>query len=436
VWRPPASRADPVQILLDQAEGRLAELVPLRHARMLASPFAFYRGSAAIMAADLGSAPHTGIIVQLCGDAHLSNFGGYAAPDRTLVFDLNDFDETLPGPWEWDVKRLAASLEIAGRERGFDEAERAAVVRAASRAYREAMQEFAAADTLQVWYSRMTVADIRARWGGRADEKTARRFDRQIEKAMTRDSALASSKLAKVVDGHPRMISNPPLVVAVSDLLGEGDLHDFDGLVRDALRGYRSTLSGAHQHLLERFHYGDAARKVVGVGSVGTRSWALLMVGMDGEPLMLQLKEAGESVLAPHAGRSRYSNQGQRVVRGQQLLQASSDIFLGWSRARTADQHPRDFYVRQLWDWKLSADVERQSAPTMAIYAQMCGWTLARGHARSGDRSAIGAYLGRSESFDVAMAQFASAYADQNDADYQGFVDAAQAGRVEVAPQA
>jgi uncharacterized protein (DUF2252 family) len=436
VWEPAPDRSDPVQILLDQRTGRLEELIPLRHGRMLASPFAFYRGSAAIMAADLGAAPHTGMVAQLCGDAHVSNFGGYAAADRTMVFDLNDFDETLPGPWEWDLKRLVASLEIAGRDRQFDAKERTAIVRAASRAYREAMREFAATGTLSVWYSRMTVNDIRERWGGGADKSAIKRFNQQVEKAMTKDSTKASSKLSRIVDGRHQMISDPPLLIPVSELVNDEDLHAFEALAKNALRAYRSSLTGAHRYLLQQFQYADGARKVVGVGSVGTRCWAILMVGIDGEPLMLQLKEAGQSVLAPFAGASVHANQGQRVVVGQQRLQASSDIFLGWCRVQGIDGASRDFYVRQLWDWKMSADMERQSPSTMAIHAQVCGWTLARGHARSGDRVAISAYLGTSDTFDVAMGEFATAYADQNDADYARFVEAAREGRVDVASEA
>jgi uncharacterized protein (DUF2252 family) len=432
VWTPAAHRPDPVETLMEQSKGRLVDLVPVRNGRMLVSPFTFFRGSAAVMAADLAATATTGVRVQLCGDAHLSNFGGYAAPDRALVFDLNDFDETLPGPWEWDVKRLATSLEIAGRDRGFDELERRAVVRAGSAAYRNAMSEFARMPTLHVWYSRLTVADIRDRWGSAAGRNAARKFDRQISKAMTKDSSRASAKLSRLVDGRPRMLSDPPLLVPVSELLEETDLQAFDGIVTDALRSYRRSLPGARRHLLDEFRYADVARKVVGVGSVGTRSWALLLTGLDGEPLLLQLKEAGKSVLAPFAGGSRYNNQGQRVVVGQQLLQASSDVFLGWIRTQALDGVARDFYIRQLWDWKISADVENQSARTMSIYAQMCGWTLARAHARSGDRCAIAGYLGRGDAFDVAMTEFAAAYADQNEADYQQFAQAATDHRFEV----
>jgi len=402
--------------------------VPLRDERMSASPFAFYRGSAAVMAADLATTPVSGLRVQLCGDVHLSNFGGYASPDRTLVFDLNDFDETLPGPWEWDVKRLVTSVEIAARDSGYDDRKRREVVVATSRAYRTALREFASIGTLGVWYSRMTVADIRDRWGASAGPKTLRAFDRQVEKAMRKDSVRATSRLTRVVGGRPRFLSDPPLLVPISELLGPEAHLLLEEVVSQALRSYRLSLSGARRHLLEQFRYADAARKVVGVGSVGTRAWALLMLGVDDEPLVLQLKEAEESVLEPYAGRSRLQSHGQRVVAGQQLLQASSDVFLGWTQVPALDGEARDFHVRQLWDWKVSADPSRQDPATMEIYGQLCGWTLARGHARSGDRIAIAAYLGDSGVFDEAMADFASSYADQAERDHARFTAVIRGG--------
>jgi len=403
--------------------------VPLRNERMAESTFAFYRGSAAVMASDLAGTPVSGIQVQLCGDAHLSNFGGYAAPDRTLVFDLNDFDETLPGPWEWDVKRLVTSVEIAARDRGYGDRKRRKVVMATSRAYRTAIRELASVELLDVWYSRMTPADIHARWGSSAGPRARRALDRLVEKAMGKDSARASSKLTQVIDGKPRFRSDPPLLVPVSELLDREAHLVLEEVVRQALRSYRHSLPRSRRHLLEQFRYADAARKVVGVGSVGTRAWALLMLGVDDEPLVLQLKEAAESVLEPFAGQSKLHNHGQRVVAGQQLLQASSDVFLGWTRIPALDGAARDFYVRQMWDWKVSADVSRQDPATMAIYGQLCGWTLARGHARSGDRIAIAAYLGRGESFDEAMADFAASYADQTERDHARFVAACDQDR-------
>ena len=359
MWDPPPGRVDPVERLIGDSVGRIHELVPLRNERMLSSAFAFFRGSASVMAADLATTPATGIQVQLCGDAHLSNFGGYASPERHLVFDLNDFDETIPGPWEWDVKRLATSLEVAGRDRGFDERERRTVVHSACAAYRQAMREFAQLATQQVWYSRLSSDDVRDRWAAEAGPKAARKFDRQVEKAMTRDSARAAGRLTQMVDGHARITSDPPLVVPIAELMTSEEFHEFDRIVADVLRSYRRTLRASTRHLLEQFHYGDVARKVVGVGSVGTRTWALLMTGLDQEPLMLQLKEATDSALAPFTGKSRFRNQGQRVVVGQQLLQASSDAFLGWTRSPALDGLEHDFYVRQLWDWKISADVEK-----------------------------------------------------------------------------
>ena len=432
-WRAAANRSDPVQVLIDQASGRLPELMPIRYGRMLASPFSFYRGSAAVMAADLHTTPSSGIHVQLCGDAHLTNFGGYASPDRALVFDLNDFDETLPGPWEWDVKRLVASFAIVGRDRGLGLEERRSMVRATARAYREAVREFATLGNLQVWYSRMTAARIVERWGAEAGAKAVRTFERQVSKAMTKDSVRASSRLTRLDGGEYRMVSTPPLMVPIGELLAADQSAAFERAVQIALRSYRRSLAGDRRKLLEQFHYVDMARKVVGVGSVGTRAWVVLLRGIDGhDPLVLQLKEARESVLAPYAGKSRYTNQGQRVVEGQRMMQASSDIFLGWNRGPAVDGTTRDYYVRQLVDWKISTDPEQAAPGTLAILGQVCGWTLARAHARSGDRVALAAYLGSSEVFDLAMADFAEAYADQNELDYQRLVDAAKSGLVEV----
>ncbi|MET0999882.1 MAG: DUF2252 domain-containing protein [Marmoricola sp.] len=433
VWEPAADRSDPVAILMDQASSRIQELVPVRNGRMLGSAFAFYRGSAAIMAADLARTPTSGFQAQLCGDAHLSNFGGYASPDRQLVFDLNDFDETLPGPWEWDVKRLMASLVIAGRDRGFDDHERATVVRAASAAYRQTMRDMAELSHLEVWYSRLTAAEIRKRWGSQAGKKALQQFDRQVEKATTKHHVRAAAKLTGTVNGETRFLSDPPLITPVSELVREGEAAAFAEIIEESLRAYRGSLTGSHRHLIEQFRYVDAARKVVGVGSVGTRAWVVLMLGIvDDAPLVLQLKEARRSVLAPASGRSAYQKQGQRVVVGQQLMQASSDIFLGWARVTGLDGVARDFYFRQLWDWKVSAEVGRQSPANMGIYAQMCAWVLARAHARSSDRVAVAAYLGTSNVFDAAMVEFAEAYADQNERDYEQFLAAAREQRIEV----
>lgn len=428
----PADRPDPVEVLTRQAAGRLPELVPIRNGRMLASPFSFYRGAAAVMAADLAATPSSGMTVQLCGDAHVSNFGGYASPERTLVFDLNDFDETIPGPWEWDVKRLVASLAIAGRDRKLDRSDRCRIVQETARSYRRAMRGFAGMTNMEVWYSGMTVATMRARWRRDVSNRADRNFERRVHKAMGKDSVSAAAKHTHLVDGEHRMISAPPLIVPIADLLEEEQRLSLEHAVKSALRAYSRTLSRDRRHLLEQFRYVDMARKVVGVGSVGTRSWIVLLRGVAGEDLlMLQMKEACESVLAPYAGASRYTNQGQRVVEGQRLMQACSDIFLGWHRGRGLDGTDRDFYVRQLWDWKISGDPARASVSTLSVMGQMCGWTLARAHARSGDRVALAAYLGGGEAFDRAMTEFAEIYADQNERDYESFVDAAKAGRIQ-----
>jgi uncharacterized protein (DUF2252 family) len=433
-WTEPADRPDPVSILAAQSADRIADLVPLRHGRMLVSPFAFYRGAAAVMAADLGALPTTGLGAQLCGDAHLSNFGGYAAPDRHLVFDLNDFDETIRGPWEWDVKRLVASFAIAGRQRTFRRSERERMVVAASEAYRTAMREFAAMSNLEVWYARLTVADIVERWGGRMGARTLRGFEQRMAKARTKSSVSAAHKLTRLEEGQRRFMSAPPLVAPLSDLLHGPERTAMERAVRAGLRTYLKSLAGDRRSLLEQYRYVDMARKVVGVGSVGTRAWVLLFSGIDDDPLMLQLKEARASVLAPFVGASPYANEGQRVVEGQRLMQASSDIFLGWSRGPVVDGASRDFYVRQLWDWKVSSDPERSTVDNLTIMAEMCGWTLARAHARSGDRVAIAAYLGGSTAFERAMARFAESYADRNERDYLLFEQAAASGRIEAVP--
>jgi uncharacterized protein (DUF2252 family) len=422
VWDPPADRADPVAVLKGQARSRVPELIPIRHGRMLASEFAFFRGGAAIMAADLAATPSSGFRVQLCGDAHLSNFGGFASPDRDMIFSVNDFDETIPGPWEWDVKRLAASFAIAGRERGFGPRERRGIVLASMSRYREAMREFAGMGNLDVWYARLDANGILERWRKDVTAKAVRTFERNVAKARGKDSLRALAKLCHNVNGGPRIISDPPLIVPLDELLSGADHAQLDAAVRRILRNYQRSVPRDRRHLLDGYECVDVARKVVGVGSVGTRAWIALLLGRDGgDPLFLQIKEAQESVLAPFAGASQYRNQGQRVVEGQRLMQAASDILLGWYRTEGLDGKQRDFYVRQLWDWKLSADVEHMSPSTMRIYGEACGWTLARAHARSGDRIAIAAYLGSGRQFETAIAEFAEAYADQNERDYRTF---------------
>jgi uncharacterized protein (DUF2252 family) len=430
-WEPAHVGRDPVDLLEEQARTRVPELVPIRYGRMLVSPFTFFRGAAYLMAADLALAPRTGLHVQLCGDAHLSNFGVFAAPDRRLVFSLNDFDETLPGPFEWDVKRLVTSFEVAARERGFDAKRRHAISGAAARAYRQAMRDFAGMRTLEVWYARTEIGPVLAEWARDATSKEVKRFERNAAKTRAKDSLRALDKLTHQVDGEPRIVSDPPLIVPIEELAPAAEAQQLDDYVHGVIRSYRRSLQGDRRHLLERFRYVHAARKVVGVGSVGTRAWIVLLLGRDGEdPLLLQAKEAQPSVLEPFLGKSAFSNQGQRVVEGQRLSQAASDIMLGWIRTGGVDGVKRDFYVRQLWDSKGSAIVEAMEPRTMRTYAALCGWTLARAHARSGDPVAIASYLGRGDAFEEALAGFAETYADQNERDYDALSEAVASGRV------
>jgi uncharacterized protein (DUF2252 family) len=429
-WQPPADRRSPVDLLTEQDATRVPELVPIRHGRMLASPFTFYRGAAAVMAADLATTPTAGLGVQLCGDAHLSNFGVFAAPDRRLVFDCNDFDETLPGPFEWDVKRLAASFAIGGRDRGFGMRQRRSAVIAAVGQYREAMRSFAAMRDLDVWYARLDVAELLERFAARLAKQVRKRVERNVAKAEHKDSLRALAKLTREVDGEVRIVSDPPLITPIEELARGREVEaELGGL----LSSYRQTLDHDRRHLVAGYRYVDAARKVVGVGSVGTRAWIVLLLGRDlRDPLFLQAKEAQASVLEPYAGKSRWSHHGRRVVEGQRLMQAAGDIFLGWVSADGIDGRHRNFYVRQLWDGKLSADVEVMAPDDMAAYGRMCGWTLARAHARSGDRIAIAAYLGGGSAFDEAIADFAEAYADQNERDYEAMRAAVDDGRIAV----
>jgi uncharacterized protein (DUF2252 family) len=429
----PDDRPDPVDQLEAQAESRLQGLIPLRYGRMLVSAFTFYRGAAAIMASDLSRSPVTGIKVQACGDAHLSNFGGFASPERRLIFDINDFDETLPGPWEWDVKRLVASFEIGGRDRGFRKSERRQAVLDAAEEYRKAMREFAAMSNLDVWNWHLDVDTTIGAWAQQADAKTRTNFEKGVAKAQGKDRLKAFSKLTHVVDGKLRIISDPPALMPLDELVPEDQAHELDERVLKILASYRETLSNDRKVLFDTYEYVHAAMKVVGVGSVGTRAWIVLMVGRDvGDPLFLQLKEAQQSVLEPYVGASRYGKHGRRVVEGQKLTQGASDIFLGWTTAEGFDGVERDFYVRQLWDWKGSARVEKFTPNAMAIYGRICGRTLARAHARTGNRFAIASYLGKKDTFDRAMADFAASYADQNERDYQAMLEAAADGRIEV----
>ncbi|HEX6151053.1 DUF2252 domain-containing protein [Nocardioides sp.] len=441
-----SDEVDPVQLLLGQAESRVPELVPIRHGRMLVSPFTFYRGAALVMAADLAALPGSGLDTQLCGDTHLSNFGGYASPERRLVFDINDFDETFPGPFEWDVKRLAASFVVAGRDNGFTAKQCRRATRAAVETYRTTIRTFATQPITTVWYSHLDIEDAIARYVAELSDRDRERrkagikgAHKTLSKARTRNSMQALEKLTAVADGRRRFVSDPPLITRLDEMTGlDGDdvLDRLTGLIA----AYRDTLAPDRQRLLDHFELTDVAHKVVGVGSVGTRAWVLLFEGgADDEVLLLQAKQAQRSVLAGYApaadGRAldlgAVAHEGERVVTGQRLMQATSDIFLGWVRAQPTDADPKDYYVRQLRDWKVSADIDRLTPSSMEVYARLCGWTLARAHARAGDRIAIAAYLGKSTRFDHAVADFAETYADLNEHDHATLAAAVDAGHVQ-----
>jgi uncharacterized protein (DUF2252 family) len=435
-WKPEGGRADPIGLLEEQAASRVPELVPIRYGRMLESPFAFYRGAALIMASDLAATPHSSVNVQLCGDAHLSNFGVFGSPERQLLFDINDFDETLPGPWEWDVKRLAASVEILGRERGFGPGDRRDIVRATVREYRFVMRHAAQLGTLAAWYDHLEIdrimtwveSEVAKKRLGTAEAKQA---ERDVAKARTRDSLRVFAKRTDEVDGQLRIVAEPPLIVPIDDLSLVAVPHDdSETVMRSLVQKYRRSLSDYH-HPIEEFEYVHTARKVVGVGSVGTRAWIHLFVGRDDQdPLFLQSKEAEESVLERFVGKSEHSHHGRRIVVGQRLMQAATDIFLGWIRVKAPDGQWRDYYVRQFHDWKGSAEVESLTLNGTTAYARLCGATLARAHARWGDRIAIASYLGKGAAFDKAIAAFAAAYADQNERDFEMFAAAVRSGRL------
>ncbi len=433
VFDPPPDRPDPIRLLEEQAKQRVPELVPVRWGRMMVSPFTFYRGAALPMASDLAITPASGLAVQACGDAHLSNFGVFGSAERRLMFDVNDFDETLPGPWEWDVKRLAASLEVAARGNGLPGKQRRDTVIAAVARYRQAMRQFAGMTDLDVWYAHADMDQLRAQFESRLQPRQRKTVAKGLAKARTRDSMQEVAKLTRMVDGRPRIISDPPLLVPIDELVSSDTSRTaIEEQFGTLIAKYRRTLETDRRFLLEQYEFCDMARKVVGVGSVGTRCWIVLMLGRDdSDPLFLQVKEAEASVLSRFVGASKYTNQGQRVVAGQRLMQASSDIFLGWQRIEAGlDGKQRDFYVRQLRDWKFSVDIENILASGLRLYGELCGWTLARAHARSGDRIAIAAYLGGSDVFDRAIAQFAAAYADQNERDHRSLVDAVASGRI------
>jgi uncharacterized protein (DUF2252 family) len=431
-FAPNRTGIDPIELLERQAETRVPELVPIRYGRMLVSPFTFYRGAAKIMAHDLAASPRSGLTVQCCGDAHLSNFGVFASPERHLVFDINDFDETLPGPWEWDVKRLAASMLIGARDNGFAVKDQDRVVLETARAYRLAMREFAGMKNLDVWYAHLEIEPVLQRYAAQFKRAQVKRAERNVAKAQTRDSMTAFSKLAHRVNGSAEIVDQSPLIVPLKVLAtgsqGEAIFEELHKLLRE----FRRTLQHDRRVLLEQFQLADFARKVVGVGSVGTRAWIALMLGRDGDdPLLLQLKEAEASVLEEHLGKSEFRNHGERVVAGQHVMQATSDIFLGWVHVKAGmDGVARDFYGRQLKDWKGSAEIEQMVPEAMSMYGKLCGWTLARAHARSGDRIAIAAYLGAGNSFDRAILEFSRAYAEQNERDFTALADAVKSGRI------
>jgi uncharacterized protein (DUF2252 family) len=432
VFAAASDRPSPVVTLQAQDGARVPELVPIRYGRMLESPFAFYRGGAAIMARDLAETPRSGLTVQCCGDAHLSNFGVFASPERRLVFDINDFDETLPGPWEWDLKRLAVSLVVAARDNGHSVAEQEEAALSCVGRYREAMREFAGMTAMDVWHSRLEVETVLEGRAPALDRASTAAVDKKIAKARARDSMSALAKLTHSVDGRPRIIDQAPLIVPVDQLAGQSDRAEIFRALEAVMAAYAETLEHDRRILLEQFALADFARKVVGVGSVGTRSWIALLLGRDDdEPLFMQIKEANASVLEPYLGASEFANHGERVVDGQRLMQAAGDILLGWMNVENdLDGQSRDYYVRQLRDWKGSVDVDEMSADDMVRYGKVCGWTLARAHARSGDRLAIAAYLGDGDQFDRAVTTFATAYADQNQRDYRKLTEAAAAGHV------
>jgi uncharacterized protein (DUF2252 family) len=437
-WEPAPDRPDPIALLEEQAESRVPELVPIRYGRMLVSPFTFYRGAALIMAADLAGAPTSGVTVQLCGDAHLSNFGLFGTPERKMIFDINDFDETLPGPWEWDVKRLAASFEVMGRDRGFAPADRRAVVMAGVAEYRDRMRQAAGMGGLNAWYDHLEAGmllnlvrkEVRVK---RVSKKEARAFERDVEKAHSRDSTRVFARRADEVEGELRIVADPPLIIPIEDLIVPGsEWEDPTPLIKKLLSSYRRTLGNQH-HPVEEYRYVHTAYKMVGVGSVGTRCYIMLMVGRDhNDPLFLQIKEAQASVLERFIDKSTYPHHGQRVVAGQRLMQAATDIFLGWIRIRGLDGVTRDYYVRQFQDWKGGADIDSMLLPGATLYSRICGATLARAHARWGDRIAIASYLGNGDAFDRAIADFSAAYADQNERDYKAFTAAINSGRLVV----
>ena len=417
IWQPPAAGREPIEIIEASNRGRLQELIPIRYGRMLRSPFTFLRGSAALMAYDLATTPKTDIIVQACGDCHLLNFGFFGTPERNLVFDINDFDETLPAPWEWDLKRLVVSFVIAGRDSDLSDRESKAAAIDCARSYREHLREYSRLSPLEVWYTRIGAEQAIEM---APDEKTRKIREQMMTKARERIIEHLYPKIVTQSGGRNRFVDQPPILYHVNE-------PDWETLVREGLEDYRQSLPEERRVLFDRYQLEDFALKVVGIGSVGTRCYIALLFSEDNHPLILQVKEACPSVLEPYTAKSQYENQGQRVVTGQRLMQSSSDIFLGWTRGRGGN----NFYLRQLRDMKFSLPIEGVSAVQLQRYAEFCGWTLARAHAKSGDAATISGYLGKGDQFDLAMGEFAIAYADQTERDHAALVDAVKTGRVE-----
>lgn len=417
IWQPPAAGREPIEIIEASNRGRLQELIPIRYGRMLRSPFTFLRGSAALMAYDLATTPKTDLIVQACGDCHLLNFGFFATPERNLVFDINDFDETLPAPWEWDLKRLVVSFVIAGRDSDLSDQESKAAAIDCARSYREHLREYSRLSPLEVWYTRIGAEQAIEM---SPDEKTRKLREQMMTKARERIIEHLYPKIVTQTGGRNRFVDQPPILYHVNE-------PDWETIVREGLEDYRQSLPEERRVLFDRYQLEDFALKVVGIGSVGTRCYIALLFSEDNHPLILQVKEACPSVLEPYTAKSQYENQGQRVVTGQRLMQSSSDIFLGWTRGRGG----KDFYLRQLRDMKFSLPIEGVSAVQLQRYADFCGWTLARAHAKSGDAATISGYLGKGDQFDLAMGEFAIAYAEQTERDHAALVDAVKTGRVE-----
>ena len=430
-WQFSPDRRDVIGLLEQQNTIRLQSLIPLRFSRMAVSPFTFYRGAAAIMANDLARTPVTGIPVQCIGDAHIGNFGIFYSPSKRLMFDVNDFDETTIGPWEWDIKRLAVSVEIAGRTLGLKESQCRQAVHRCVRHYRESIRDFASRGFLDTWYTHIDLEDRLDELEKSTKARPSRTLHGAISKAKAKDSRKAADRLTYVDNGRLRFRSDPPELVQINDLPGYDDVDALRGRLDMLLDTYRDSLYADRRHVLDQYHFEDIARKVVGVGSVGTRCWVGAFVGRDlSDPLILQMKEAVASVLAPYVGNAPYPTHGERVVQGQKLVQSTADILLGWAQFIASDGRPRDYYVRQLWNGKGSINLDTLHADSLSNLGALCAWCLAHAHARSGDSVAIGAYLGQGEEFDDALVAFSAAYADQNEDDFALFTRLIKSGEL------